>query len=478
MEQKLSKNEIIRELWNRGNLKWKLHDIQKQMYDLFYNSSHKTLVWLLSRRSGKSYALVALAIEECLRGPGHIVKFLSPTQKQVETNLRPIFQKILVDCPEELRPTFNSKQTIWHFPNGSEIQLAGTDKGNGDRLRGGDAHLCIIDEAGMCNDLKYMVQSILKPSMLITRGKLILATTPPVDSDHDFLTFYEEAERNGTLTKKTIYDNPMLTDEMLKECIEESGGINTEWFRREYCCEIIKNSDNSVIPEFTEELKAEIVKEWPLPPYFDTYVSMDIGFKDLTVILFGYYDFRAGKLIIQDEIVKEGKDLHLPELSKEIAQTEDKLWSNPYSGEVKIPNARVSDIDYIVISELAKHSNGRITFSAVNKDNKDATLNNLRVMLMQKRIIIHPKCKTLISHLTHVRRKSKDSNLFARSTDHGHYDAVDAICYMIKSINYNKNPYPAGFGYNPQDLFIANKNVFYGNSQLDVYKKIFNIKKR
>lgn len=478
MEQKLNKSQIIQELWYRGNLKWKLHDIQKQMYELFYGTDHKTLVWLLSRRSGKSYALVALAIEECLKGPGRIVKFLSPTQKQVETNLRPIFQKLLEDCPSELRPSFSSKQTIWHFPNGSEIQLAGTDKGNGDKLRGGDAHLCIIDEAGMCNDLKYMIQSILKPSMLITRGKLILATTPPVDSDHEFLHYYEEAERKGTLTKKTIYDNPMLTDEILKECIEEAGGIHTEEFRREFLCEIIKNSDNSVIPEFTEELKAEIVKEWPTPPYFDTYVSMDVGFKDLTVILFGYFDFRANKLVIQDEIVKEGKDLHLPELAAEIARMEEKLWTNPYSGEVKRPTARVSDIDYIVISELNKHSQGKVSFTTASKDNKDAVINNLRVMLLQKRIIIHPRCKTLISHLMHVRRKSRDSNLFARSTDHGHYDAVDAICYMIKHVLYSKNPYPATYGYDTQDLFVANKEAFHGNSQLEAYKKIFNVKKR
>ena len=35
--------------------------------------------------------------------------------------------------------------------------------------------------------------------------------------------------------------------------------------------------------------------------YFDSYVSIDPGFKDRTGILYGYWDFTAAKLIIQDE---------------------------------------------------------------------------------------------------------------------------------------------------------------------------------
>lgn len=832
-QKKLTSTQITDELWRRGELKWKMYKNQKELYEIFYNSTKKTFVWLLSRRSGKTVALVALAIEECLKGPGRVVKFLSPTQKQVETNLRPIFHKLLSDCPDDVKPRFNSKKGAWDFPNGSEIQLAGTDRGNADRIRGGDAHLCIIDEAGMCSDLRYMIQSILKPSMLITRGKLILATTPPADSDHEFLEFLEEAERNKTLTVKTIYENPMLTDEILEECIVESGGTHTEWFRREYMCvdektpiktdagykfikdiktgdnvfthkgryrkvvnifknkldnrkvyrvqssnnighlcteghelyiaitnnkhlnagytekwekvenidfksqkhkvyykvpldlnkgvmniekdlayligwhiaeghvstynqasflslnmndpideinkiskkywgkeyvsasdkgsciqyglyskkakefykqfgcgaknkfipnefkllsndvlkslikgifsgdgfvnienkragltsisenliydvsdilnileiphqinmireegdseilgrkvyvqncysikifgknfdkfvdsvfnlqtevksnrsrsyisngylysrifnietveynkpyvydieveedhsyvsthavfhncEIIKNSDNSVLPEFTNELKAEIAKEWPTPPYFDGYVSMDVGFKDLTVVLFGYYDFRAAKLIIQREHVVSDKELHLDKLAKDIVGMEKTLWTSPYTDEVKLPHNRVSDIDYIVINELSRHSNNYLSFSIANKDNKEAAINNLRMMLSQKKIIIDPSCETLLSHLMHVKRKSKDSHLFARSTDKGHYDAVDALIYMMKAVDYNRNPYPSTYGYNPTDLYIRNTEKFNNNNQINAYKKIFNIGKK
>ena len=67
---------------------------------------------------------------------------------------------------------------------------------------------------------------------------------------------------------------------------------------------------------------------------------------------------------------------------------------------------------------------------------------------------------------------------FARSPDDGHYDAVDALKYFVRSVVYNKNPYPASYGYNLQGLHIQNPEKFNGTSQMDIYKKIFNVKRK
>lgn len=475
MEKTINKKQIISELWRRGVLKWKLNVNQSLMYDLFYSSDIKRHVWVLARRSGKSYCLVTIAIEHCLRNPNHIVKVLAPTKDQMESNIEPIFQKILDDCPEDIKPTYFKKKYTYMFKNGAQIQLAGTDKGHCERLRGGDAHLVIIDEAGFCDNLEYNVTSILSPTTLMTKGKMIFASTPPRESEHDFNMFVEMAQANGTLVKKTIYDNPMLDADMLKSAIEECGGEKTESFLREYMCVFIKDSKTSVLPEFDEALKTEIVKDWPRPPHFDSYVSMDVGFKDLTVVLFGYYDFRASKLIIESEIVRSGQDLHLPVLTNDILKMEEYLWTNVYSGEVQRPVKRVSDIDYIVMSELSKYSGGSLNFVIADKDNKEAAINNLRVMLAQKRIIINPRCVTLIQHLENVKRKKQDAHAFARSPDNGHYDAVDACIYLSRAVNYNRNPYPSTYGYEQRDLYINNPDAF-KPSQLQAYQKIFNVK--
>jgi hypothetical protein len=480
--KKLSKKEIRDELWRRGELVWKLDSTQKQLYQLFYNSNHKIMTWLLSRRQGKTYTLCVLALEQCIRKPNSIVKFVSPTKLQVNNNVRPLFRTILEDCPEEIRPEFRAKDYIYYFPNGSEIQLAGTDGGHAEKLRGGDSHLWFIDEAGSCDDLTNVVKSILLPTTLITKGKGVLASTPPKQPDHDFITYLEDAEMRGSLVKKTIYDNPRITQEQMDELIRELGGLHTEEARRELLCEIIKDSNTSVIKEFTDELAAEIVKEWPKPPFYDAYVSMDLGFQDLTAVLFGYYDFRADKIIIEDELPFNfnEQDKHLTLLAQKIDEKEKELWHNHLTGETKTPYVRVSDINMIVTNELYKVSNGRINFLNTRKDDKDSAINNVRVLLANRKIIINPRCKTLVRHLKNAKwNKNKDK--FARSPDDSHYDFVDALVYLCRNVAFSKNPYPKTYDLQLRsaDAHIQNPDNFYKKfDQAEVFKQLFNMKRK
>jgi hypothetical protein len=484
----VSKQEALRELWRRGNLRWKLDPIQKELYDLFYSNEHRQMTWLLARRSGKSYCLVLLAIEQCLRKPNSIVKFLAPTKTQVDNNLRPLFKKILQDCPTEIAPQYVARQYIYYFKNGSEIQLAGTDNGHAEKLRGGDSDIWIIDEAGSCDKLDEIIKEILIPTTLITKGKGIIASTPPKDPEHDFVKMVERSELNGSLVMKTVLDNPRVSKEEVEELIQELGGINSDACQRELFCKIIKDSTIFVLPEFTEELQKEVVRDWPKPPFYDCYVGMDLGGKDLTVALFGYYDFRADKIIIEDEIVmdfrKNGN--HLKKLTQEIIDKEEDLYTNIYTNEVKKPLLRVSDIDYIVTNEIYTLSDGQLNFQPAKKDDNDSAINNLRLLLSNKKIIIHPRCKTLVQHLKNVKWK-KDRRSFARSADEGHFDAVDALKYLVRHVNMGKNPYPAHYDLNMKDIFVPNKNNTIKQStplsnnqfqQLEVYKTIFNLRKK
>ena len=276
----ISKQQALAELWRRGSLRWKLDSGQKELYDLYYSNLHRQMTWLLARRSGKTYCLVTLSIEQCLRKPNSIVKFLAPTKGMLDTIIRPIFKKILSDCPEDLSPTYVARQYIYFFKNGSEIQLAGTDNGHAEKLRGGDSDIWIIDEAGSCDRLQDIIRDVLLPTTLMTKGKGLLASTPPKDPEHDFIKIMERSELNGSLIKKTVLDNPRISKEDIDELIVELGGIDSDATRRELFCEIIKDSSIFVLPEFTEELQKEIVRDWPKPPFYDAYVGMDLGGKD------------------------------------------------------------------------------------------------------------------------------------------------------------------------------------------------------
>lgn len=480
----ISALEAKHELWRRGILSWKLDRNQKALYELFHESNHKIQTWLLARRSGKTYTLLVLAFEACLRNPHSIVKFVAPTRLQVQTIIRPLIQQITIDCPKDLTPEFKTQDIIYYFPNGSELQLAGSEAGNAEKLRGGSSHIAIIDETQDVSDLDNVVKSILLPTTLTTKGKILLAGTPPKETDHAFVNYIEDSELKGSLIKRTIYDNPRITAEDIEDILSQyTLREKAEEFRREFLCEIIKDQSIAVVPEFTVDLEKEVVREWPKAPYFDAYVSMDLGAVDLTAVLFGYYDFRANKIIIEDELVADFSkaDVNIGTLTDAIKRKEEALWTNIITNETKKPYIRVSDINPIVTQEIAVKSAGQITFMPARKDDKEAAINNMRALIGAKKVIIHPRCTNLVRHLHNVKwASSKNRNTFGRSPDNGHYDFVDALIYFCRAVLFSKNPYPAGYDLGGGDIFIQDPKNYYANRSaktVDVYRKIFGIKK-
>lgn len=447
---KISPKDAVRELWYRGILTWKLHHIQKLMLTSYLEQDQEITVIACARRLGKSYMLALLAVETCLKQPNSIVKYVCPKKNMVKTIIQPIMNELLKDCPAELKPEFKYNDYMYVFPNGSQIQMAGTDNGHHENLRGGKSDLWIVDEAGFCDELKYVVNTILAPTTDTTGGRGVIASTPSKTADHDFITeFYNPYFYDNKLIKYTIYDNPLLSAEKIQEIINRYPRKEKDpEFRREYLCEVVPGSELSVVPEFTEELEKKIVREHPRPPFFDGYVSMDIGGKDLTVLLFGYYDFKNGLTVIEDELVfhKKTDDMILNSRNDKIAEAirkkEESLWTSPLSGEFKPPYLRVADNNnLILLNDLQYQYN--LLFIPTRKDNREAALNTMRVQLAEEKIIINPKCTTLIFHLKNGTWATNKKD-FSRSKNHGHWDAIPALMYLIRNIQEHRNPYPPG----------------------------------
>lgn len=472
-DKKLSPSEAREILWRQANLKFKLLPNQLELYNKYKESSSRTIVWNCSRRIGKSRTLCIIALEICLNTKNAVVKYLSPTQKMVRTIIRPLMRELIADAPVELRPVEKSSAGIWYFPStGSQIHVAGCDGGRAENVRGGSSNLCIVDEAGFVSrDLEYIVNSILLPTTSTTDGKIILASTPPKSVAHEFIYFMNKARFEDSLITQTIFDCPLYTKDKIDEFARAAGGYDSITFRREYLAQILTDDSSSVIPEFTEELKLKVVKEWPKPPFYDTYVSMDIGVKDLTVALFAYFDFKANKVIIEDEIVMNGHSMTTDKLAEAIKVKESLHFSDPFTGEVSPPLKRVCDNNLLLIQDLYRLHG--LVFYPTKKDDADAAINNLRILLKNENIIINPRCKTLIRHLQ-AATWNKSRTSYDRSGDDGHYDALDACTYLIRNIHFEKNPYPAGFG------LLKGSDIYYNQSKkqhLDPWLKIINQKK-
>ncbi len=479
----ISRERAVELLWEAGELSYKLTPPQKDIKAGILSDDNKISVVLCARRLGKTFLMCTLAIEECLKRPNAIVKYAFPKSNSAKKMLLPVMRKVLEDCPKHLRPEYMVADKCFRFHhNGSEIQISGTDSGNIENLRGGDSHLNVVDEAGYCTDLTWGVRAVLGPTTKITKGRTILVSTPSRSENHDFIQDWVlPYQAEGRIKTYTIYDNPQFNAEAIKEALSEyPNGADDPMFRREYLCEIIRDSEKSILPSFNSANEKIIVTaNYEVPVFCDRYVGLDIGGNDLTVAVFGYYDYMNATLVIQDEYVCDGST-NTQILAENIKRIEKELWTNPLDKSVVAPYKRVADSNNkILLTDLQKLHD--IFFSVTKKDKREAALNSLDVAISQHKLIINPKCLHLIYHLKNAEWNNARTD-FKRLKDSptgkirgGHADGLPALMYLHRSIIKSRNPFPANYGaMSGSNVFTTlHKPAVTSNTVADVFSQIF-----
>lgn len=449
----ISREKAKELLWQQGILDWKLSEPQKLIKKGILEDATKISVVMCARRLGKTYLMLTLAIEKCFQVPNAIVKVVFPRQKMAKKHIVPELKKILEDCPKHLKGEFKVADLEWEFPNGSKIQFAGCDSGNIENIRGGNSHLNIVDECGFATDLTYAIRSVLAPTTKLTKGRTILVSTPSRSEQHEFIQDWVlPYMAEGRIKVFSIYDNPQFTEAIIKDALEDyPEGENDPGFRREYMCEIIRDTEKTILPSLTAQKEKIIVTDQYIRPvYCDKYVALDIGGTDLTALLFGFYDYEAATLVIEREFVCDGTT-NTAILAENIQRIEKELWTNPIDGTVEVPYKRIADNNNaILLTDLQKLHN--LSFTKTKKDKKHAALNALDVTIQQERIIIHPSCVHLLYHCKFAEWNNAQTQ-FKRLKDSptgkirgGHADCLDALLYLHRNIVKSHNPFPAGYG--------------------------------
>lgn len=441
VDQDVIERKVKASLWRRGVLDWKLRPHQRPIYDhlarggteLRDTPATKTLL-NISRQTGKSYTCIIYAIEHCLKNKSAHVQFLAGTGKQMRTILLPALKAIIEDCPEDMQPIPSSADGTWTFPTtGSIIRFDGCDNDNAESLRGRSTTLVIFDEAAFIEDLEYVVKDIIQPQFIVTKGRMIIISTPPETPDHYFKNLCEEAALENALLTMDVYQNGFATPEDIVKWMAECGGENSTSWKREYLCMFVVDEARSVFPECKDEKMRSIVAAVPPCGLNHCVVGMDVGFKDATAVLFGYYDFRTARLMIQKELHIRGKEVRTDTLAQSIKMVEASIWGRP-------PAFRVSDVELILLNDL--QSIHKLDFRPASKDIKEAMVNEARLWISANRLVVDTQCVHLISEMQNA-IWNKQRTSFDRNSE-GHYDCIDALIYIIRTLPsvVPLNPYP------------------------------------
>ena len=373
--------------------------------------------------------------------------------------IHPIFKSIFVEIPADCRPRWNGQEGAYIFPNGSMVHIAGVNGGHSDDLRGTAADLCVVDEAAFVDELNYLIDSVLMPQLITTSGKLLVASSSPVSPAHEFAELIMEAKVGKFYSSFDIHQGG-FTKEIVAEFMKEAKGPKSTAWRREYLNEIIVDSDYSIVPEAEEGLIIGITPS-ENKRFFHKWAAMDIGTKDLTVVLFGYYDFTRAKICIERELVMNGPAMTTPALAEAIALIETELWpgEKPYS--------RISDNNNLLLLQDLS-SLHKCSFAATNKDSLEAMVNELRIWVADKRIEIDPCCMITIESLRYGFWNEQRTN-WGRSKSLGHFDAVAALMYWVRNVNVVSNPIPVNVSF---DQFYNNTD----NNSHNALKSLVNLR--
>jgi hypothetical protein len=437
--------EIAAECWRLGDLGYKRHPGQHQLTEAIRECTATIAVLHAARGYGKTFDALVDCIEFGLRERNRRMVFAAPTREDAKKIVSAVMPMVVDDAPHALKPVWVASDHLFYLPStDSTLIIEGADDDRGNHLRGPHIHKFVGDEVGFWRHALYVIKSVILPQLQRVNGQARLQSTSPESVGHDFVGLCEEAIRAGSYFKFTVHDNPRLSPEKIQRVAEEvSGKVWRETsVRREFLCEFVTDTARAVIPEFNDERH---VGECERPQYVDCYEGMDLGLVDLTHVLFGFYDFENARLVIEDETC--GQYLLTSDVAERIKAKEHQLWGHiPYfgrkDGHNRCPWGRYSDNEAQQLYDLSALG---LSFAPALKTDKEAAINRLRRMFASGKVLIHPRCVSLL-HQLRVGIWNERRTDYERLPGAGHLDGVDALIYMARMIDYNRNPVPPMLG--------------------------------
>jgi len=404
-----------------------LRDYQEEILYAVEELGYRKIFLCLARRGGKDYLAWWIAIRYAIKNVC-LVTYALPTFGQakkcifeaIDSNGRTFISLI----PKELISRINVSEQKIVLTNGSIISCVGTEN-HDTSIRGSNPKLVVLSE------FAYMDADVLdtvRPILANNGGTLIVVSTP-FSKNHFFdLMCMAKQMPDWYVVYKNVYETKHISDEVLAE---ERAQMTKEKFAQEYECSFESGEGFYYTRQLeTIRQKGQITNvEWD--PSLLVYVSIDIGVKDATTMVF--YSVLPGAIQIRilDCYSNTGQGVE-----HYIAKIQEKQMKGWRFGAYFAPHdLMVREWGSGAITRFEKARQLGVKFTVLEQILVYDGIENVWTNF-SKFWIDQNNCKELVKALENYRREWDDAkSMFKNKPLHDiHSNYADSIRYMCQSL--------------------------------------------
>jgi hypothetical protein len=391
--------------------------LRRAQWEIYRHPARFRIV-CMGRRGGKTETLIAEMVRAAQTGYNRNILYCAPFAKQARTIM---WKKLLQAIPRNMIASKNETHmelTIkgWN----STIKCGGAD--NGDSLRGSGVHMACLDEAADMNeDIWY---EIIRPMLSDTMGEAVIVGTPKGRSGL-FYRLYTEAEQDETGEWKsfsfTSIDGGNIPDQEILSAMRSMGWSQ---FSQEY----LASFNSSIGLVYSNFERAHHISKEVKDHGGKIVVGMDFNVAPLCAVI---GQFTAdGQLHIFDELEMWGAHTQMAAQELLDRYPNREIWVYPDPSGRQRRTSAGGQTDFTILTKAGF----RVIAPSRTPPVRDR-INVLQMMLLnaegERRVKIHPRCKTLIQGLdsfSYMETGKPDKNM-AGTAD----DITDALSFITWS---------------------------------------------
>jgi hypothetical protein len=343
------------------------------------------------RRFGKTVMCINHLIKKAMTNKHHNPRFayIAPTYGQAK---KIAFDYLKYYTKEIPGTKYNETELRCDLVNGARIMLLSSE--NPDSIRGIYLDGCIIDETAQINPA--LINEVITPALSDRKGFMILVGTPKGMANL-FYDYYQKAQADPKwfLYKAKASETGIVDKEELDAALAVMGA---QKYEQEFECSFIGNIQGSIYGDLMASLddKKQITRV-PIDPSYPIHVAWDLGWNDLTVLIF---------------FQQIGHQIHI------VDYYENNNQALPHYAQV------IKEKDYVIGTNYGPHDLDQTEFGSGKTRREVAYQMGLRFkvaprmaiedgihavkMLLPRCLIDVDNCSKLINALRHYHRKFSD----------------------------------------------------------------------